>query len=104
MTATDGIARLLALDTAALDRLRAAYWARVAAAGADVAGKVFVDMDPLKGLKLPVIALLFPATRIVVMHRDPRELSLVAFATASPSAPPPSLSPTLARPPTTTPR
>ena len=79
LTATDGIARLLALDTAALDRLRAAYWARVAAAGADVAGKVFVDMDPLKGLKLPVIARLFPAARIVVMHRDPRDVVLGCF-------------------------
>ncbi len=75
----DGIARLLALDGAGVARLRAASWARVAAAGVAVAGKVFVDMNPLNGMKLPLIARLFPDARIVVMRRDPRDVVLSCF-------------------------
>ena len=74
----DGLARLAALDAAGAERLRGAYWAKVGTS-VDVAGKTFVDMDPLKGIKLPVIARLFPAATIVVMRRDPRETVLSAF-------------------------
>lgn len=74
-----GLARLAALDAAQAVPFREAYWRKVAAAGIDVAGKVFVDMDPLKGIKLPVIARLFPGTKIVVVRRDPRDVVWSCF-------------------------
>ena len=76
-----GIARLAEADAATTQRLRAAYWAKVADSGADVAGKVFVDMDPFKGVQLPLIAKLFPAARVVVMRRDPRDVVWSCFRT-----------------------
>ncbi len=36
-------------------------------------------MDPLKGIKLPLIAKLFPDARVVVMQRDPRDVVLSCF-------------------------
>ena len=72
----DGVAELDALSAAQLDALRADYWQRVAAAGADVEGKTFVDMDPFKAPFLPLIARLFPDARIVLMRRDPRDVVL----------------------------
>ena len=80
LVANDGtMPPLDALDPALLARLRAAYWRRVAALGADVAGKTFVDMNPFNGIKLPVIARLFPQARIVIMRRDPRDVLLSCF-------------------------
>ena len=46
-----------------------------------ITGKLFVDMDPLKGIKLPVIAKLFPDARIIVMRRDPRDVVWSCFHT-----------------------
>lgn len=74
-----GLNRLAALDEAALDDYRLGYWRGIAARGLDVAGKGFVDMDPLKGMKLPIIARLFPKARIVVMRRDPRDVVWSCF-------------------------
>jgi tetratricopeptide (TPR) repeat protein len=69
-----------ALDPALADTLRQQYWDRVRAlAGEDVAGRVFVDMNPFNGVKLPVIARLFPSARILVMRRDPRDVILSCF-------------------------
>lgn len=62
-----------------LERFRAAYWRRVAAAGVDVTGKVFVDTCALNSLKLPLIAKLFPGAKIVFSCRDPRDLVLSCF-------------------------
>ncbi|WP_353205150.1 sulfotransferase [Sphingomonas sp.] len=67
------------LDPALLSRLRAAYWARVAALGGPVAGKVLVDMNPYNGIKLPILARLFPNARFVVMRRDPRDVILSCY-------------------------
>ncbi|HEX8124894.1 MAG TPA: sulfotransferase [Allosphingosinicella sp.] len=67
------------LDGEMLARLRAAYWARVQAMAGDVAGKVFVDMNPFNGIKLPIIARLFPGARILVMRRDPRDVVLSCY-------------------------
>jgi tetratricopeptide (TPR) repeat protein len=64
----------------ALQPYRQAYWRRVAVAKASGAATL-VDMDPLKGLKLPLIAKLFPQARIVVMRRDPRDVVLSCFRT-----------------------
>lgn len=70
---------LLAADEAALEPLRAEYWAGVAAAGVDPAGKVFIDKHPLNTLKLPLIARLFPDAQILFARRDPRDVVLSCF-------------------------
>ena len=77
----DGLARFAALSEAELVPYRADYWAKVAAAGLSVAGKCFVDMDPLKATRLPLIARLFPAARIAIMRRDPRDVVWSCFRT-----------------------
>ena len=70
------IARFCAAPDEALDPYRAAYWRRVAAAGVDPAGRVFVDKHGFNIFKLPLIARLFPEARIIVMRRDPRDTVL----------------------------
>jgi hypothetical protein len=75
----DGIARLGDLDAATADRFRNAYWQAVADSGVDVTDRVFVDMNPLRGISLPIIARLFPDARIVVMRRDPRDVVWSCF-------------------------
>jgi tetratricopeptide (TPR) repeat protein len=76
----DGSMRDLdALDPAYVDRLRGDYWARVERMAGPVAGKVFVDMNPFNGIRLPIAARLFPDARIVVMRRDPRDVVLSCF-------------------------
>jgi Flp pilus assembly protein TadD len=74
LTREDGIARLAELGAEEVAKYRAAYWGGIAARGLDVSGKCLVDMDPLKGMKLPIIARLFPMARIIVMRRDPRDV------------------------------
>jgi Tfp pilus assembly protein PilF len=76
-----GLARLASLDEAGLQPFRQAYWDKVTQAGIDVSGKCFVDMDPLKGTRLPVIARLFPDARILLMRRDPRDVVWSCFHT-----------------------
>jgi tetratricopeptide (TPR) repeat protein len=66
-------------DAAAVNALRESYWRRARAAGADVAGKVFVDKHPLNSLKLPLIAKLFPDAKILFAARDPRDVVLSCF-------------------------
>jgi tetratricopeptide (TPR) repeat protein len=79
MRAPADLDRLMSADEAALQPLRAAYWRLVAAAGIDVAGKVFVDKHPLNTLKLPLIARLFPQAKILFACRDPRDVVLSSF-------------------------
>jgi tetratricopeptide (TPR) repeat protein len=71
--------RLSRASSAELELLRAAYWRRVAAAGINVAGKMFVDKHPLNTLKLPLIARLFPHAKILFACRDPRDIVLSCF-------------------------
>ena len=68
-----------ALDPPLLTELRAAYWRRVQTMAGDMTGKTFVDMNPLNGVKLPLIARLFPEARILIMRRDPRDIVLSCF-------------------------
>jgi tetratricopeptide (TPR) repeat protein len=69
-----------ALDPALVEELRGRYWAQVRElAGEDVAGRTFVDMNPFNGIKLPVIARLFPQARVLIMRRDPRDVVLSCF-------------------------
>jgi Flp pilus assembly protein TadD len=70
---------LLRADQEQLRALRAAYWAAVRGAGADVAGRVFIDKHPLNTLKLPLIARLFPRAKILFACRDPRDVVLSCF-------------------------
>lgn len=74
-----GMPSLADLDPALTTQLRAAYWSRVKAYGGPVEGRVFVDMNPLNGVKLPIIARLFPDAKIVIMRRDPRDVILSCF-------------------------
>ena len=67
------------LDPALIADLRARYWARVRAMAGDVSGRVFVDMNPFNGIKLPIIARLFPDARILIMRRDPRDVVLSCY-------------------------
>ncbi|MBA3675844.1 MAG: sulfotransferase [Sphingosinicella sp.] len=80
LVANDGtMADLDALDPDLVAKLRASYWERVRGWAGDVTGRVFVDMNPLNGIKLPVIARLFPDARILIMRRDPRDVVLSCF-------------------------
>ena len=75
----DGLARLVEAPSAQIDRLRAAYWRRVALGTPDLAGQVFVDKLPLNTLGLPLIARLFPQAKVIFMRRDPRDVVLSSF-------------------------
>ena len=90
LIANDGTMQPLdSLDSALIDRLRAGYWERVSTMAGDVANKTFVDMNPFNGIKLPIIARLFPEARILIMRRDPRDVVLSCFRinfTPSPAA------------------
>ncbi len=76
-----GLAEFAGLDAAGIEQLRTAYWDKVVAAGVAARAKCFVDMDPLKGSRLPLIARLFPDARVVVMRRDPRDVVWSCFRT-----------------------
>jgi Tfp pilus assembly protein PilF len=80
LVANDGaMPDLDSLDPALIADLRARYWARVRRMAGEVAGRVFVDMNPFNGIKLPIIARLFPEARILIMRRDPRDVVLSCF-------------------------
>lgn len=61
--------------------LREAYWNRIRSGGIPVTATAFVDMDPLKGTRLPLIASLFPEAKILLMRRDPRDVVWSCFKT-----------------------
>jgi tetratricopeptide (TPR) repeat protein len=90
LIANDGaMPPLETLDDMLLDQLRAGYWKRVNAMAGDVANKTFIDMNPFNGIKLPIIARLFPSARVLIMRRDPRDVVLSCFRinfTPSPAA------------------
>ncbi len=64
---------------AEIDELRVAHWRYVTGAAITPGVPVFVDMDPLKGMKLPLISRMFPKVRIVIMRRDPRDVVWSCF-------------------------
>jgi hypothetical protein len=74
-----GVEALARMDAAQADHWRRLYWSRVAAQGADVRGKVFVDKQPFYSLWAPLIGKLFPKARIIVARRDPRDVVLSCF-------------------------
>lgn len=77
----DGLARLSALSEAGVEPFRRAYWDKVESAAPPVRGKTFLDMDPLKSIRLPLIARLFPEARVILMRRDPRDVVWSCFHT-----------------------
>jgi tetratricopeptide (TPR) repeat protein len=74
--------RLTRLDPVLAAEQRNEYWQRVRREVPDVDGKVFVDMGPLYGIKLQVIARLFPDALLVRCKRDPRDVVLSCFKMA----------------------
>lgn len=74
--------RLQSLDDNGLASYRQAYWDQVAAAGLAPLPDCFVDMDPLKGTRLPLIARLFPQARVIFLRRDPRDVVWSCFHTS----------------------
>jgi tetratricopeptide (TPR) repeat protein len=81
LTSDDGLARFANLDQPQLRFYAQAYWDKVQAAGISATGQCFVDMDPLKGSRLPLIARLFPKAKILLMRRDPRDVVWSCFHT-----------------------
>ncbi|MGI9170623.1 MAG: sulfotransferase, partial [Caulobacteraceae bacterium] len=75
----EDLARLAAIGPGDFDRYRALYWAKVAAAGVEATGKVFVDKQPMNTLALPLVVKLFPDAKVVLLRRDPRDVVLSAF-------------------------
>jgi len=79
----EGLARFAGLDEAALAPYRTAYWQRAGQAlGRDPGGLALIDMDPLKAIRLPLIARLFPAARVLLVRRDPRDVVWSCFRTS----------------------
>jgi len=76
-----GLPEFAALGEEALAQQRDAYWEKVFASGVGEDTAHFVDMDPLKGSRLPFIARLFPEARVVIMRRDPRDVVWSCFRT-----------------------
>ena len=76
-----GVERFYASDEPALQPYRNAYWDGVERAGLSVTGQCFVDMDPLKATRLPMIARLFPKAKVLIMRRDPRDIVWSCFHT-----------------------
>jgi len=74
-----GLDRLGASPDAELKPWRAAYWERVAQAGASASKPVFIDKMPLNAVFLPLIAKLFPRAKILFALRDPRDVVLSCF-------------------------
>lgn len=77
----EGLARFSQLDAVSIELLRQAYWTGVHSSGVAEGVDCFVDMDPLKGTRLPFIARMFPEARILIMRRDPRDVVWSCFRT-----------------------
>ena len=74
----DGLAALASSGPAVIAAMRAVYWRRVADFGVRP-NAWFLDMDPMKTLRLPLIGRLFATAPVVVMRRDPRDVVLSCF-------------------------
>jgi len=79
MTSEDGLDLLSSLDGQRLEDARKMYWARVRELNVDIAGKIFLDKQPLNTIKLPLIAKLFPDAKVLFALRDPRDVVFSCF-------------------------
>lgn len=77
----EGIEELARLSLTDINDLRSAYWRRVEENCTELRSNAFIDMDPLKSLKLPIIGKLFPDAKILLMQRDPRDVVWSCFHT-----------------------
>jgi Flp pilus assembly protein TadD len=77
--ANPALDRLTQATDGELEDLRHTYFDLCRQAGAEVAGKVFLDRFPMNTLKLPLIARLFPDAVILFAERDPRDVVLSCF-------------------------
>lgn len=76
-----GMIELAQAPTSDLDDLRAAYRAAVIQNEGDPDAPLLVDMDPMKSLRLPIIARLFPEARVLLVRRDPRDVVWSCYRT-----------------------
>ena len=77
-----GLPQLQALTETSAHTYREAYWRIVTDAGVPGAAHCFVDMDPLKGSRLALIARLFPQAKVLLLRRDPRDVVWSCFRTS----------------------
>ncbi|HEY2445198.1 MAG TPA: sulfotransferase [Rhizomicrobium sp.] len=75
----DALDRLSLLDENSLAIHRHTYWQRVRDFGIELPHKVFVDKQPFNTIKLPLIARLFPAAKVLFAVRDPRGVVFSCF-------------------------
>ena len=73
------LANLADLSSEEAEFHRDVYWRHVRQTAPDVDGKIYIDMAPLNGLKLPMIRKLFPDARLILCRRDPRDVVLSCF-------------------------
>ncbi len=71
--------RLVALRGGGLARYRRAYWAKLAECGIAPKAACLIDKQPYNTIRLPLIAKLFPAAKILFCLRDPRDVVLSSF-------------------------
>ena len=74
-----GLEQLASLPSSELARHREIFWDRVANEIGPKTGKFVVDQTPLNTLHLPVIARLFPESKVIFAVRDPRDVVLSCF-------------------------
>ena len=79
LTSNEGLERLSLIEPNEALRLRDRYWEMVRGFGIDLSGRVFIDKMPLASIQLPIIAKLFPNSRILFAVRDPRDVVLSCF-------------------------
>ena len=77
----DRLAAFAVADESEIVPWRQAYWNKVIESGVPPGATGFVDMDPLKGTRLPLIARLFPGAKLLRMMRDPRDVVWSCFRT-----------------------
>jgi len=79
----DGLDLLGQMPQSVRDVFRSDYWLQAErAAGRPLKDALFVDMDPFKGPRLPVIAELFPEAKVIITRRDPRDVVWSCFHTS----------------------
>lgn len=80
MGAEEQYGRWATLRVAEIEGLRFRYWQRVRAGGSGASQtRVLIDKQPLNAVLLPLIYRLFPAARIILAIRDPRDVLISCY-------------------------
>ncbi len=78
--AEGGLSRWEGLSSEDIEGFRSAYWRRVdSGLGRSRRRAVFVDKLPLNVILLPLIHRLFPAAKVILALRDPRDVAVSCF-------------------------